>query len=316
VPVDPADVVFWFCAALNIAIAVALAVRFRASVKAGIQTERKAKTTYSWLCLASGACCGVVVFGADRWRTNCDWLDTPQMVNLGEAFTPIFKRKHAQSLMRLAALALLLLGFVQAHAEQRGKVYMLVNPQEPRDQWQRRPLPGVFVALSWTHTIPAPTHAITTCSYSELARSDDTGEYVVEGPNPVTASLASVSYYVYFPGLQPIAYPYGGSPMSPKDITMAFSTRTPAARLSQLALFTDPGCGDGKLSDPRALFVPYLRALLEEAKTLTVDSDRGRADIAHIDAVLRGATKSDRPQSPRAVVLPGGTELRRSNAPK
>lgn len=59
---DPADVVFWLCAALNMAIAVALIVRFRARVTAGMVAEHKAKGAYSWLCLASGVLCGTAVF--------------------------------------------------------------------------------------------------------------------------------------------------------------------------------------------------------------------------------------------------------------
>ena len=59
---DPADVVFWLCAALNTAIAVALIVRFRARVTAGVLAEHKAKSAYSWVCLATGAVCGTAVF--------------------------------------------------------------------------------------------------------------------------------------------------------------------------------------------------------------------------------------------------------------
>ena len=59
---DPADVVFWLSAALNIAIAVTLIVRFRARVTAGAVTEHKAKGAYTWLCLVSGVLCGTAVF--------------------------------------------------------------------------------------------------------------------------------------------------------------------------------------------------------------------------------------------------------------
>ena len=198
---------------------------------------------------------------------------------------------HRGRLALCVALASNLL-IVPAHAEQRGKVYFLVNPDAPRADWQRRPLPGAFVALSWTVVIPAPAHAVDSCRYSELARTDEAGEYVMEGPNPVTAGLGHVSYYAYSPGLEPIAFPYGGSPMSAQDITMTFSKRTPEGRLSQISLFTDPGCGDRKLSDPKALFVPYLRALLDEAQGLKVDSPSGRQGVDHIQAVLRAAASA------------------------
>jgi len=119
-----------------------------------------------------------------------------------------------------AGLAVLLLSIAPAHAEQRGKVYFLVNPQAPRAEWQRRPLPGAFVAVNWTVRIPAPAHAVATSRYSELARTDEAGEYVMEGPNVFTATLGDPAYYVYSPGLESIAFPYPGSEISPKDITV------------------------------------------------------------------------------------------------
>ena len=217
----------------------------------------------------------------------------------------------------LAVIAItLLLGAGPAHAEQRGKVYFLVNPQAPREQWERRPLPGAFVALSWTVTIPAPAHAVSTCRYSELARTNANGEYVMEGPNPVTAHLADAAYAAYSPGLQPVPFPYGGSPMSAKEITMTFSTRSAESRLSQLSLFTSPGCGDGDLRDPHALLVPYLRALLDEARGLKVDSPVGQREVQHIEAVLRHASGDDRPRPLRVVPVQGAIEAVRVRPPE
>ncbi len=208
-----------------------------------------------------------------------------------------------------AALAAMLgLGVATAHAELRGKVYLLVNPQAPRDEWQRRPLPGVFVTVSWTVTVPAPAHAVDSCRYSELARTDDNGEFVMGGPNFLTARLADAAYYAYSPGLEPVNFPYPGSPISPKDITLALSARTPENRLSHIALFADPGCLPGTLHDPRSLLVPYLRGVLDEAKNLKVDTERGRRDVQSIETALRRASGDERPQPLRVVPRPASSQ--------
>ena len=49
---------------------------------------------------------------------------------------------HAARLTALA-LGLLLIGAAPAKAEPRGKVYFLVNPQAPREQWERAVAGGV-----------------------------------------------------------------------------------------------------------------------------------------------------------------------------
>jgi hypothetical protein len=61
-PADPADIVFWLCAVLNVALAGGLILRFRSRVTAGVLTERRAKAIYSWLCLGIGLLCGIVIF--------------------------------------------------------------------------------------------------------------------------------------------------------------------------------------------------------------------------------------------------------------
>lgn len=59
---DAADIVFWLCAVINVAIGGVLIVRFRSHVKAGALNERKAKSMYSRLCLGIGAFCGIALF--------------------------------------------------------------------------------------------------------------------------------------------------------------------------------------------------------------------------------------------------------------
>jgi hypothetical protein len=159
-----------------------------------------------------------------------------------------------------------LLHTAPAAAAPHGKVWLLVNPQAAREDWQRRPLSGAFVVLDWTVTVPGPGSAVAYCRYSELARTNDQGEYEMEGPNLLTALAADVSFFAYSPGLEVIAFRYPGSRMLPQDITMTMSTRTAQQRLSWLAQVSRPGCPAPEPSDPRALFVPYLRALLDEAK--------------------------------------------------
>ena len=204
----------------------------------------------------------------------------------------------------LAFLALsITLAAAPARAELRGKVYLITNPEAAPSEWRRRPLPGAFVAVSWTVVIPGPGHAVDSCRYREIARTDDNGEFVVEGPNFLTAAMADASYEAYSPGLDWVE-PYPRARTDPKDITMALSRRSPAERLSNIALRTDPGCSTATLRDPRALLVPYLRALVDEAKTLNVDSERGRMDVRSLETALRRATGGDRPQPLRVIVVP------------
>ena len=212
----------------------------------------------------------------------------------------------------LISIERVLVGFVvglalampQARAELSGKVHMLVNPEAPRADWRRVPLPGAYIAVFWSVTVPAPAHAITTCRYSEFARSDEKGEYVMEGPNFLTSALAEPSFLVYSPGLEPINFPYGGSLQSEKDITMARSTLSPQERLSRIASYTDPHCPVTKLNDPRGLLEVYHRALLDEARSLRVESPRGRIDLRHLEAAARSASGLDKPEPVRAVILP------------
>jgi hypothetical protein len=215
------------------------------------------------------------------------------------------------SAMRAAIvwLGALLLQAAPAGAAPHGKVWLLVNPQAAREDWQRRPLSGAFVVLDWTVRVPAPASAVAYCRYSELARTDDRGEYVMEGPNVFTALAGDVSFFAYSPGMEVIPFRYPGARLLPEDITMTMSTRTAQQRLSYLSLATDPGCPLQPPNDPHALFVPYLRALLDEANTLAPGVPSGRGEVEHIEAELRHATGQDRPPRVlRVVPYQGGVE--------
>jgi hypothetical protein len=209
-------------------------------------------------------------------------------------------------------LAALALAMPPARAELRGKVHRLVNPEAPRLEWRRVPLPGAYIAVFWSITVPAPAHAISSCRYSEFARSDDRGEYIMEGPNFVTAGLAQTSFLVYSPGLEPINFPYGGSVQSAKDITMAKSTLAPGERLSRVAGYTDPHCPDTKLNDPRRLLDAFHRGLLDEARSLQVESDEGRRHLQSIEAAARKVSGLDEPGAIRAVIMPSSDSIRSS----
>jgi hypothetical protein len=211
--------------------------------------------------------------------------------------------------MMRRVLATLLLGLAlatpQAHAELRGKVYMLLNPDAPRQDWRRVPLPGAYVAISWSITIAAPAHAVTTCRYSELARSDEKGDYVVQGPNFITAALATPSFNaVYATGVEVAYFTYERSRPSTKEVTMAMSKVSAAERLSRISYYLDPGCFGEPISDPRGLLIALYRSLLDEAKSLGVESERGRRDVQSIETAIRRASGLDQPGPLRAVVRP------------
>ena len=210
---------------------------------------------------------------------------------------PIAEKRVFASLLIGLALAI-----PQAHADFRGKVYLLVNPELPRAEWRRVPLPGAYVAVFWSFTVPAPAHAISKCPYSEFARSDEKGEYEMEGPNFVTAALAEPPFLVYSPGLEPVNFPYGGSLQTAKDITMARSPLAAEERLSRIFSYTDPHCSETKIHDPRGLLDAYHRSLLDEANSLQVQSRVGRTELQSIQAAARRASGLDKPGPIRAVI--------------
>jgi hypothetical protein len=212
-------------------------------------------------------------------------------------------------------LVALLLAMPQALAEFRGKVSLVTNPDAPRAEWNRVPLPGAYVAVFWSVTIPAPAHATSTCPYSEIARSDEKGEYVMEGPNLLAGAVARTSFLVYSPGLESINFPAGGSLQSALDITMARSTLSSAERLSRIAGYTDPGCSGTKLRDPRGLLGPYHRDLLEEARGLKVESKLGRIELQGIEAAAQRTSGLDKPGPLHAVVKPSPGAVESSSSP-
>jgi hypothetical protein len=203
-------------------------------------------------------------------------------------------------------LAGLMLAAAPAHAEVRGKVQLVTNPDAPRPDWLRRPLSGAFVIGYWSITVFGPGHAPTYCRYSEIARSDERGEYAMEGPNIFTASLAHSSFSVYSPGLEQIDFPFGRSQARAQDITMTWSKMAPSQRLSNISMSAQPGCPalENEIKDPRGVLNAYRQAILDEARTLKVDTERGRQDVTHIEAIIRSAAGLDNPTRPlRAVVV-------------
>lgn len=163
-----------------------------------------------------------------------------------------------------------------ALAEVRGVVYELANPKAPRGEWQRKPLADAYVVLSWWIHVPGPGHATTSCWHNEIARSNDKGEYVIEGPGFLTSSLARGSVAAYAPGMERVDWPWAGTPEALREISMARSTRSADERLNFLLLFDDPGCYGEQISDPRGVLKAYREALAAEAGALQPATEAGR----------------------------------------
>jgi len=212
-------------------------------------------------------------------------------------------------------IAALAFATTQAQADYRGEVHVLVNPDAPSQEWRRVPLAGAYVAITWTVVIPMPAHAIDSCRYSELARTDERGQYVMEGPNPYTAFLAETSFMAHAPGLDTINFPAPGSLQVPKDITMARTTLAPEARLSRLANYTYLSCSNRTLTDPHALRPGFNRKLLDEATKLGVNSQQGRYELQTIEAAVRGPIVPT-PESERAVVVMPRSNAVQADTPK
>ena len=187
-----------------------------------------------------------------------------------------------------------------ATAEVRGMVYELANPKAPRDEWQRKPLANAYVVLSWSVTVPAPGHATSSCRHNEIARTDDQGQYVIEGPGFITAGLARPRVLVYAPGLERADRAFSGPAL--KEIAMARSTRSADERLDLLMLHESPGCFEREIHDPQGVLKAYYEALAAEARALVPTRQVGR----NIQQMLEAKAK------PRP---PAGTVLRIEAAP-
>jgi hypothetical protein len=170
----------------------------------------------------------------------------------------------------LAALALLaiLLPPAPALAEVRGVAYELANPKAPRAEWQRKPLANAYVVMTWWITVPAPGHATSSCVHTEIARSNDKGEYAVEGPNPLTAGVARASIIAYAPGMDRVDWPFAGRPEALREVSLARSAASPDERLMTMIIYDQAGCSSREMHDPRNLMGAYRQALAAEAKAL------------------------------------------------
>lgn len=208
----------------------------------------------------------------------------------------------------LLALAWLWAAPLAALAELRGQVHRVANPEAPRAEWRRTPLPGAYVAVTWTISLPAPGHSPDYCRHSELARTDASGRYVMQGPGFITAALGRTAFSAYFPGLELVAFPYPGTERSEKDITLIRSQQPPDERLGRLAGMLDPGCAPDSLQDPGGQLAEYHRALLEEARSLKAESRRGRNALAMIEGAARRSANDGKPPPLRVIGVPGARE--------
>ena len=199
------------------------------------------------------------------------------------------------------AMLIWLLASAAARAEVAGTVYEILNPQAPRTEWQRRPLPGAYVSLTWSTTIPAPAHATSWCRHSEIARANEKGEYAMQGPIWLTRAMSDLIVGVYAPGYEGIHLPYDPLRESGKEIPMAKSTLPAEQRIGRLHAFL--GCGsDHEIHDPKRLLPQYLRSLADEAKALNVQSPYGKTVTQHLETIAQRHDPAYRP--------PGSTPLR------
>jgi hypothetical protein len=171
-------------------------------------------------------------------------------------------------------IAGLLVAGMQARAEVRGKVERVENPQAPREQWRRFPLADAYVTMWWTVTIPTPAHATSSCRYQEVARTDEKGEFVIEGPNFITAGMARSAYSVYARDLEELRHPYGPGP---KEIVMAASKRKPEERAELLRYQLDAPCAERALNAAEGVVERYHQVVRQEASTIELPPKPVRA---------------------------------------
>lgn len=155
-------------------------------------------------------------------------------------------------------------------------VYELANPKAPRDEWQRKPLANAYIAISWTIITPGLGHATTSCLHMEIARSNEKGEYVMEGPSFLTSAAARTGLMAHAQGMERVDWPFAERPAALKEIWMAKSTRSADERLAFLMLFDSPGCSGREMHDPQGVLRAYQEALAAEAKALTPLTQAGR----------------------------------------
>jgi hypothetical protein len=202
------------------------------------------------------------------------------------------------------ALACVLVAGMPARAEVRGKVEKVENPEARREEWRRSPIADAYVTMWWTITIPSPAHATSSCRYQEVARTDDKGEFVIEGPNFITAGMARSGYSVYARGLEELRHPYGPGP---KEIVMATSRRTPEERADFLRFVLDPPCSERALNAAQGVVEGYRRIVTEEASTIQLPPKPPPARPATWLDTPRPAAVAPRPDA-KVIVVPGAIQ--------
>ena len=140
----------------------------------------------------------------------------------------------------------------------------------------RKPLANAYVVISWWVTIPAPAHATSSCLHTEIARSNDKGEYVIEGPNPLTAGVARASIMAYAPGMDRVDWPFAERPAALREVFLARSAASPDDRLNRMVIYDLAGCSSREMQDPRNLVRAYREALAAEAKALQPVTEGGK----------------------------------------
>jgi hypothetical protein len=175
--------------------------------------------------------------------------------------------------IRAAMLTCLFAGAVQADV--RGEVYQVLNPEAPRAEWRRERVANAYVILAWRPTIPSG-HS-TPCIHAEIARTDGSGAYAMDGPaaGALGGIRPMVGVAVFAPGLEIAREPLAPHP-DPKSILLAKYIGPAYGRVSQLSALADAGCMTRALTyvfeDPKGLRNEYFQALLAETRTLPASS--------------------------------------------
>jgi hypothetical protein len=217
------------------------------------------------------------------------------------------------ALAALAAIALLLPH--PALAGVHGVVYELANPKAPRDEWQRKPLANAYVVISWSITIPAPAHATSSCRHIEIARSNEKGEYVMDGPWFPTSALAHANLLAYAPGMDRVDWPWIERPEALKEISMARSERSADERLSTLMVLDGLSwsCYGQEIHDPQGVLKAYREALAAEGRTLNPVTQSGRSIQSSLEARIKPVPPPGTPM--RVEVVPVDGQIQKHSLP-
>jgi hypothetical protein len=129
-----------------------------------------------------------------------------------------------------------------------------------------KPIPGAFVIAAWSGTVPAPAQTATRCYKAEFAMTDEQGRFSV--------SYFSWTFNPFMAGrhLTVFARGYRIAPewdFGAGRILLEHDGKPSGERYRSLPNYPMVGCG----SDLRE-FLPYLKAVADEAESLATTNDQ------------------------------------------